>query len=454
MKTKTNNKPNSLFLTDSDLGAATDLYQLTMAAGYLRNKMNNVSTFELWVRNLPDSRSFLVAAGLEQVLHYIENLSFSNEVIDYLRNHEMFKNIDDSFFKYLKDFQFSGDMFAAPEGSLIFDGEPILRVTAPLIEAQLVETYLLSTINFQTMITSKAARVVLAAKDCKVIDFGTRRAHGIQAGILAARACYIGGCVGTSNVFAGNKLGIPTMGTVAHSWIMATDDEYESFKNFHETFPDNTTLLIDTYDSVNGARLATKIGAKLKGVRIDSGDLSEISKEVRKVLDSAGMKETKIIASNDLNEYKIEQLLKLNSPIDIFGVGTEMVVSKDAPSLNCVYKLVEQEINGQIVPRVKLSKGKNTLPFKKQVFRVKNREGLFSEDIIGLDSEDLPQKNATRLLIPVVKSGKRCYELPNIEQIQLNAKNNTFSLPECYRNINHKKHFPVKKSNGLSTVDN
>ncbi len=445
-------KPDSFFLDDSSLGAATDLYELAMAAGYLHHGMNNSATFELWVRELPTCRSFLLAAGLEQVLHYIENITFSDEVIDYLKSHKMFKGVDSAFFQYLSDFKFSGDIFALPEGSVAFAEEPVLRVTAPLIEAQILETYLMSTINFQTMVASKAARVTLAAKGSNVIDFGTRRAHGIQAGVLAARASYIGGCAGTSNVFAGQKMGIPTMGTVAHSWIMSNENEFESFRRFHETFPEETVLLVDTYDTVKGTRLAAKIGDKLKGVRIDSGNLLDSSKEVRGILDKEGLVKTKIVVSGDLNEYKIDDLVKSGAPIDIYGVGTEMVVSKDSPALSCVYKLVEQEVEGQTVPRLKLSREKNTYPSKKQVYRVTDSKGSFVKDVIGLEGESFKldgDNEISELLIPVVKHGKICYELPEIETIKQNAKRNVSALPDCYKNIDCDVKYPVSKSGKL-----
>lgn len=465
--------PNPIFVSNVNLGAATDLYLLTMAAGYLKNGLNDVSTFELWIRTLPDNRSFLIAAGLEQALHYIKNLSFSKKTINYLRKHKIFENVDNSFFQYLNDFKFSGDIYAAPEGCVIFQEEPLLRVTAPLIESQLIETYLLATINFQTMIASKAARVVLSARGHDIIDFGSRRAHGIQAGVLAARACYIGGCAGTSNVLTGQELGIPIMGTVAHSWTMAFGDELESFKKFHDVFPEDTILLIDTYDTINGARLAAKIGDKLKGVRIDSGNILEISKKVRKILDNTGLNKTKIVASGDLNEYKIDHLVKETAPIDIFGVGTEMVVSKDHPYLGCVYKLVEQEKDGHATAKIKLSEDKATYPFKKQIYRITDKYGLFVEDIIGLEGETFeleisdcgldngqianaktarPEtggRTVNQLLIPVVKNGEICCDLPDINKIRQNAMRNISSLPGIYKQVDCKAVYPVSKSQRL-----
>lgn len=466
-------KSNPIFVTDKNLGAATDLYQLSMAAGYLKNNKNNIATFELWTRSLPFNRNFLIAAGLEQVLYYLNNLSFSKKTINYLKSLDIFKHIDDTFFKYLNDFKFSGDVYAVPEGNIVFQEEPILRITAPLIESQIIETYLLATISFQTMVASKASRIVLSAKSSDVFDFGSRRSHGIQAGVLAARACYIGGCKGTSNVLTGQEIGIPVIGTVAHSWTMAFDSELESFEKFCETFPDNTTLLIDTYDTIEGAKLATKLGKKLKGVRIDSGNILELSKKVRKTLDKAGLQNTKIIASGDLNEYKIKQLMKENAPIDIFGVGTEMVVSKDHPSLGCIYKLVELTKNGKKIAKIKLSKDKATYPFKKQIFRITDKHGRLIEDIVGLEEEkfdsiskkensqhqsatykcksETKQKNrkTNRLLVQVVKKGKICCDLPDINEIQKNAMKNISSLPDIYKQIGSKIVFPVTMSKKL-----
>ncbi|MCR4307069.1 MAG: nicotinate phosphoribosyltransferase, partial [Candidatus Berkelbacteria bacterium] len=260
-------EPESLFLPENSLGIVTDLYQLTMAAGYYEQHKQDSATFELSVRHLPKNRSYLIAAGLEQALHYLTHIKFSADTIQYLRQLPIFNHVSHKFFEYLKNFTFSGTVHALPEGTIVFAEEPILRVTAPIIESQIVETYLLSTINFQTSIATKASRVVYAAKEREVIDFGTRRAHGPQAGVLAARSSFIGGCKGTSNVFAAYKLDIPAVGTIAHSWVMAFENEQDSFRKFHEIFPDNTILLIDTYDTLAGARHAALIGKKLKSVR-------------------------------------------------------------------------------------------------------------------------------------------------------------------------------------------
>ena len=448
MKNKTGT-PESLFLNDKNICMATDLYQLTMVAGYFERGMNHKSTFELFVRCLPVRRSYLIAAGLEQVIYYLRNMRFTAEFLKYLNNLSIFKNVSREFFDYLKGFRFSGDVYAVPEGTVVFANEPIIRVTASMIEAQIIETYLLSMINYQTLIASKASRVVHAAGGRGVIDFGTRRAHGPQAGVLAARACFIGGCVGTSNVLAAYELGIPPIGTIAHSWVMAYDDEYESFQDFNKVFPDNTVLLIDTYDTIKGAKLATKIGKKLKGVRLDSGNITLLSKRVRKILDDAGLEQVKITASGDLNEYKISQMLAKGARIDSFGVGTEMVTSKDVPALGGVYKLVEQEIEEKLMPKMKFSKDKSTCPSKKQVYRFLDKKQLFKKDIIGLVDEEF---DANELLLPVMKKGKLVCKVPTVQQIQKTAAKNISQLPEKLKDLDSTTEYSVTISKRLRQV--
>lgn len=444
-----NKQPKPLFLNDTNLCLATDFYQLTMIAGYFECGKNHKSTFELFVRNLPEKRSYLIAAGLEQAIHYFRNLRYTAEHLKCLKNLSVFKNVSREFFDYLRAFRFSGDVYAVPEGTVVFANEPIIRVTASMIEAQIVETYLLSMINYQTLIASKASRIVHAADGREVIDFGTRRAHGPQAGVLAARACFIGGCAGTSNVLAAHKLGIPPVGTVAHSWVMAYDDEYESYEDFHKVFPDNTILLIDTYDTIKGAKLATKIGKKLKGVRLDSGNITLLSKRVRKILDDAGLGHVKITASGDLNEYKISRMLDKGACIDSFGVGTEMVTSKDVPVLGGVYKLVEQEKEGRSMPKMKFSKDKSTCPAKKQVYRFLNNKGMFKKDVIGLVDEEFDSK---ALLLPVMKKGKLLHKIPTVRQIQKTARKNISKLPDRFKALNCKTTYPVTVSKRLKQV--
>src|SRR5215472_6348271 len=318
----------------------TDLYELTMAAAYFEHQVPVRATFELFVRQLPPERSYLVAAGLDSALGYLENLQFTEDDAAFLRGLPAFRTVSDKFFDYLRHFRFSGDLHAVPEGTLIFGGEPIVQVTAPIAEAQIVETYLLSVLNFETLIASKAARVVSVAGGRNVWEFGTRRAHGPQAGVRAARAAYVGGCAGTSNVLAGYLYGVPIAGTAAHSFTQAFSTERESFEALLETFPDTAILLIDTYDPLTGAETAAQLACKpsrrLRGVRLDSSDLLEKSRRVREILDRHALQDTKILASGDLNEYKVEELVRQGAAIDIFGVGTELTTSTDVPALGVV----------------------------------------------------------------------------------------------------------------------
>ncbi len=412
----------------------TDLYELTMAGAYFHNRMEQEASFELFVRNLPENRSCLIAVGLEQALDFLEQLHFEPEEIEYLRQRDVFQDIDPQFFDYLSALQFEGKVEAVPEGTLVFDEEPIVRVTAPILQAQVVETYLLATIGFQTMITSKAARVVEAsAKDGKersVIDFGSRRAHGPEAGVLAARACYLAGCIGTSNTFAGLKFGIPIFGTAAHSWTMSFPTEEESIEAYLRAFPNSALLLVDTYDSIEGVKKGIRIaGENLKGIRLDSGDMVQLSRESRKLLDEAGLKDAKIVASGNLNEDKIAMLIDADAPIDIFGVGTEMVTSRDEPSVGVVYKLIEIIRDGKPMHPIKLSEEKATYPGKKQICRFFNEEGKIERDLLIHESEE-PPEGSVPLMQTVMEKGERTFPSPEIEEIRKNVKMNLKSLPE------------------------
>ncbi len=444
-------EPKPLYITDDNIGLVTDFYQLTMAAGYFQNNVNTPATFELFVRKMPEDRSFLVTAGLEQALHYLKTLRFSENAIDYIRHHPSFKRVKEEFFDYLRDFRFCGDVYAIPEGTVAFAEEPLLRVTAPMIETQLVETYLLSTINFQTLIATKAARVVLAARGRDVTDFGSRRAHGPQAGVLAARACFIGGCTSTSNVLAGRELGIPVLGTMAHSWVMAFDTEEEAFRRFYDVFPENTALLIDTYDTIQGAHLAKRIDTdnQLLAVRLDSGDLLELSKEVRKILDDDGLNHVKIMASGDLNEYLVDGLLTQGAPIDIFGVGTEMVTSRDQPALGGIYKLVEQERAGSAVPRMKFSEDKVFYPSRKQVHRFSDKGGTYTHDLLCLEGET---SGGFPLLERVMEEGEMTMDLPDIKVLHDRAKESISNLPSGFKDIKRTRSYTVKKSERLQEL--
>lgn len=411
----------------------TDLYQLTMAAAYFQNGMTHRASFEMFNRKLLPGRGYHLAAGLELALDYLENLSFSERDIDALRRHPHFGHVKPDFYDYLRDFRFTGTVWAMPEGTPYFPNEPVLRVEAPVIEAQIVETFLLSVVNFQTLIATKAARIVEAAGGRPVVDFGTRRAHGPEAGELAARAAFIGGCTGTSNVAAGTALGIPVLGTFAHSWVMAFEDEEEAFRAYQSVFPDSTTQLVDTYDTIEGVEKVCRLGRPVRSIRLDSGDLVELSKAARHLLDGAGLQETKIVASNDLNEYKIAELLERGAPIDIFGVGTELVTSKDCPALGGVYKLVEQEDRGgDIVYRMKQSKDKMSLPGAKQVWRVADTTGI-SEDVIGLADEAGP-RGGEPLLRRVMADGLRLRPGESLKEIQARALSSVRRLsPDCRR---------------------
>jgi nicotinate phosphoribosyltransferase len=386
-------------------GLLTDLYELTMAAAYVQNHFHARATFELFVRQLPHRRNYLVAAGVEQALDFLENVRFSDEDVSYLRALPAFANVHSGFFDYLSQFRFAGDVWALPEGTVFFPGEPMLRVTAPIAEAQLVETSLLSILHFQTLIASKAARVTFAAARRPVVEFGSRRAHGMEAGVLAARAAFVGGCEGTSNAYAGRRFGIPVYGTQAHSWIMAHADESEAFRDFLDVFPEQSTLLVDTYDVHAAIEKIIALGRKPAGVRLDSGDVLKDSLWVRKRLDSVGWNDVQIFASGDLDEDRIEILLRSGARLDAFGVGSALSTSSDSPYVGVIYKLVEVDLGGEKRSAAKFSQEKTTYPGRKQVFRFTGEDGCFSSDVIGLDTESFPASKP--LLVSVMRGGRR-----------------------------------------------
>jgi nicotinate phosphoribosyltransferase len=427
----------------------TDLYELTMAAAYFDSDFRAPASFELFIRSLPPQRGFLIAAGLEQALDFLEDLQFQPEEVEYLRRHPVFSNISSAFFDHLKELRFTGEVWAMPEGTPVFAEEPMLRVTAPLIEAQIVETFLLSTLTFQTMIASKAARVAAAAQGKGVVEFGTRRAHGPEAGVLAGRAAFIGGCNGTSNVEAGERFGIPTFGTQAHSFVMAFGDEEESFREFLKLFPEHGVLLVDTYDTLAAIDKIVRCGLHPASVRLDSGDLVELSREVRRRLDNGGLTGTKIFASGDLDEFVIANLLARGAQIDAFGVGTALATSKDAPTLSGVYKLVDVETGDGPSCRAKLSNDKATYPCRKQVYRVKNGDGTYRCDIVARETEDY--SDAEPLLSCVMRGGKRTHKASSIEEIQARAQASLARLPEQYRRLTDFEKYPVSFSNVLQT---
>jgi len=425
-----------------DLAACTDLYQVTMAAGYHANGMTGRATFELYARDLPPQRSWLICAGLEQALRSLEALRFSPDTLRHLRRHPALARVGRDFWRRLEAFRFTGDVWAMPEGTLAFPREPILCVRAPILEAQLVETLLLATLSAQMTVAAKAARIVNAARMHPVLDFGSRRAHGPQAGLLAARAAWIAGCAGTSNVLAGQWLGIPTAGTQAHSWVMAFPTEEEAFRKYLRLFPESTTLL--------AARLVARIGPAVRAVRIDSGDLPRLSRRVRDILDHAGLESVRIVVSGDLNEYRIADILRRHSPVDAFGVGTDMVLSADAPALGLVYKLVEVEEHGRMRPVAKSSPGKPTLPGFKQVRRYEDYMGKFRRDCLCLHDEAAPGEP---LLRPVMRRGRLLAPLPALSDIRQRCREqiNRLSLP--LRALDGRAEYPVRLSEGLRRLE-
>ena len=431
-------------------GLLTDLYELTMAAGYLEAGFEGRATFELFARSLPKRRNFLVAAGLEQCLEYLEHIHFSDEEIGYLRGNQAFSGIGEAFFEYLARFRFSGDVWAVPEGTVCFPDEPLLRITAPIIEAQIVETYLLSSMSFQTLIASKAARATLAAQGRGVMEFGTRRAHGPESGVLAARAAFIGGCRGTSNVAAGHRFGIPTFGTQAHSWVMAHEDEEEAFRQFLDIFRESSVLLLDTYDVRAAVEKIVAMRRKPRGVRLDSGDLAADSKWIRRRLDEIGWNDVQIFASGDLDEDRIESLVTSGAKIDAFGVGTALSTSLDAPALGVIYKLVEVETGGTVRNSAKFSAAKITYPGRKQVFRRVDARGRFIEDIIALEDERIA--GGLALLEPVVRAGARIAPAPGLAKAQAHCLKQVAGLPGELRQLAPAPAYPVQHSERLEEL--
>lgn len=441
--------------TNTNRALLTDLYELTMAAGFFEHRIECRATFELFVRQLPPEREYLVAAGLDSVLGYLEHLRFNDEDVRFLRAQPAFRTVSDAFFEHLRNFRFTGDVDAVPEGTLIFGGEPLLQVTAPIAEAQIVETYLLSVINFETLVASKAARVVRAARGRGVWEFGTRRAQGPQAGVRAARAAYVGGCAGTSNVLAGYLYQVPLAGTAAHSWTQVYSSERESFVALLDTFPDTAILLIDTYDPLRGAEIAATLGRKVYGVRLDSGDLLEKSRQVREILDRNGLQATKIVASGDLNEYRVDELVSKGAPIDLFGVGTELATSRDVPALGVVYKLVETEKDGKVEFKTKFSEQKAHWPGRKQIFRFSRprpdgKGTEFHHDIIARSTENFPE--GEMLIQPVMREGRRIDPRPTIEQDRARTLSNLERLPDRYQNLHDGPRYPVAHSPALERL--
>ena len=436
-------------LDTRDAALFTDLYELTMSASYFRESMRESATFSLFVRTLPAGRSFLVAAGLEDVLEYLAGFRFSADALRYLGGLGFF---DPRFVEFLGDVRFTGTVRAVPEGTVLFPDEPFLEVTAPLIEAQLVETAIMNICHLQTVLASKAARVVLAARGKPVVDFGLRRTHGIDAGLKAARASHIAGAVMTSNVLAAMHYGIPPSGTMAHSYITAFAREMDAFRAFTRAFPDRSILLIDTYDTIAAASKVVTVaremaatGHRLTGVRLDSGDLLTLSREVRRVLDEGGFRDVRIFASGGLDEDAIDRLLGAGAPIDAFGIGTRMNVSADAPYVDMAYKLVRYD--GRDV--LKLSPGKETWPGEKQVYRRMGPDGRFSGDSLALADEPSPAPDAQPLLAPVMANGRIVAPHPALAAIHERCARQLAALPDGVRRLTGADRYPVTPSERL-----
>lgn len=440
--------PSFGFVTPRTMGLLVDLYELVMADSYLREGMNETATFDLFIRSLPPRRAFLVSAGLESVLYYLEHFRVDDELRGYLRGLRLFS---DAFLDYLRDFRFSGEVRAIPEGEVFFPPEPVLEVVAPRIEAQIVETFLLNAVNYQVMVASKAARVVLAARGRGVVDFSPRRDHGADAAMKAARASYIAGCIGTSNVLAGMEYGLPVYGTMAHSYVMSFPDEPGAFQAFARDFPQNTILLIDTYDTIQGARHAVTVaremaarGQALRGVRIDSGDLAALSRQVRRIFDEAGFPDVQLFLTGDLDEHRIEQILAQGAAADAFGVGTALGTSEDAPAMGGVYKLVEDRQG----PKIKLSTGKATLPGRKQVWRQATGDG--PRDVIALLDEPAP-RGAEPLLVKVMDQG-RAVAPESLETMRARCRERLGALPASFTDLHAVPPSPVGLSPGLAAL--
>ncbi len=428
----------------------TDLYELTMAQAYLEEGLVGTAVFELFVRRLPPQRGFLMVAGLEQVVEFLETLHLTQEELDWLAHTGRFRP---AFLDYAATLRFTGDLDAMPEGTLCFPHEPLLRVTAPLPQAQLIETRVMNLVNFQTMIASKAARSVLIAGRRPLIDFGLRRAHGAEAGLLAARASYLAGFSGTSTVLAAQRFGIPMYGTMAHSYVQAHRHELDAFTHFAEAQSEHAVLLLDTYDTEAAAQTVVTLAASLKprghtikGVRLDSGDLAEHARRVRRILDEGGLPQAHILASGNLDEHRILALINSGAPIDSFAVGTAMTTSADAPSLDCAYKL--QEYEGR--PCRKRSEGKATWPGRKQVFRRYDKNGCLAGDVVTLI--DAPPPAGTALLEPVMRGGQRVGPAPSLSAHRRHAAAQLAALPVGVQRLVDPASYPVEIASSLQTL--
>ncbi len=439
-------------LTESNAPASallTDLYQLTMLQGYFDQGMEEIAVFEFFVRKLPAGRNFLIAAGLEQALGFLEHARFTVDELQWLRDHGAFRP---KFVSYLESMRFCGDVHAMPEGSVFFAHEPILRITAPIAQAQLVESRLINLLHFQTLIASKAARSVLTAPAKLLVDFGLRRAHGAEAGLLAARASYLAGFAGSATVLAAPLYGVPVFGTMAHSFVQAHDDETTAFEHFAHSLPDNVILLIDTYDTEAAARkvvrLAPKLGLdgiRVKGVRLDSGDLADHAFKVRRILDDGGLHDTTIFASGSVDEYVLARLNERDAPIDGYGIGTHMDTSADAPYLDCAYKLVEYAGTA----RRKRSEGKALWPGRKQVYRSYGEDGRMRGDLLTVEGD---RADGEALIQPVMCGGRRLTPPVPLAESRARSLRSLQRLPEALTKLESAPVYPVRVSKAIKRL--
>ncbi|MAJ71633.1 nicotinate phosphoribosyltransferase [Candidatus Poribacteria bacterium] len=465
--------PQSSLLTENSLALFLDYYQLTMGQADFKRNNNTICTENYFIRRIPQGK-YLIVAGLEQVIHYILNLKFTDDDLSWLKNTAPGMKLETDFVDYLRNFKFDGDIYALPEGSLAFASEPIINITGKSIDVQIFETYLLTIMNFQTLIATKSSRIVHSAKGRSCFDFGARRAHGRDAAILAARASFIGGIKSTSLVIAARNFDIPYVGTMAHKFVQDSSSEVQAFRDYAQTFPDNTILLVDTYDTLQGTRNAIQIakemeqrGQEIHGIRLDSGDLISLSKSVREILDQSGFQKIKILASNDLDEFQIDKILEANAPIDGFGIGTRLATGSvfnsitgegGVSSMPGVYKHVEREENGINIPTFKLSEdpGKSTLAGKKQILRIFNKS-QYTKDQICLWQE---VEDGEGLMIPIVKKGELVYDFPSVTQIQRHTREELSKLPKRYKNLSHESknldddNYPIEISPQLLALQN
>lgn len=458
-----------------------DFYELTMAYGYYKaGKKDDIAVFDLFFRRTPDQGGYVVFSGLESIVDYIKNFTFNQQDIDYLRKRDLF---DEGFLSYLSQLQFTGDIYAFKEGSVVFPNEPLIVVKAPIIEAQLIETFLLQAVNHQSLIATKGARIKQAAKGRLVLEMGARRAHGVSSGLYGARSAFIGGIDATSNVIADQHFGVKALGTMAHSWIQLFDTEYEAFLVYAKTYPEATTLLVDTYDTLkSGVPNAIKVikevlvpkGIKQCAIRIDSGDLTYLAKKARKMLDDAGLSFCQIVVSNSLDEYAIQTLLNQGAPIDLFGVGERLITAKSDPVLGCVYKLCAITVDGQVHPKIKISDNveKITTPHFKQVYRIYSKSGQAEADLITLHDEIIDEDspltifdemhtwktktyehyNVKKMLHPVFINGQCVIDYPSLEMIKAHASSELQSLWEEVKRFDYPHKYYVDLSKKLWDV--